>query len=207
MRPTIGNIGKMRVRFIEFELDGKDETLQESLKTIATVVNPPRRSPAALGPVSMKTDDAKKKAPDAEPPAQDAFQFDPPDTTEEETTPSSEQPRPRGPRTYTSPTVIALPEAAGKRPIDEYIASYRCETLRDKYLLALGYLSEIGIQEATADHVYTCFRKLEWGIQKDFAQPLRALRRSQHVERNSKPGLFVLNHVGHDAIRELRAKA
>ena len=96
--------------------------------------------------------------------------------------------------------------AVETKPIAEYISNYRCETLRDKYLLALGYLSEIGVTEATADHVYTCFRKLDWGIQKDFAQPLRALRRSQHVERNSKPGLFVLNHVGHDAIRELREK-
>lgn len=195
MKRSSSGGGKMRVRFVEFELEGGDETLQESLKAITSVVNAPKRAIPALKVVAP---------PSAETSTDEAAVEEEPEFALESEEPAKADRKTRGARTYPSPKVVALPE--GKVTFVDYLAGFKePSNPRQRYLLTLGYLKEVGVEEADADHVYTCFRKAGWPAGRaDFSQPLRDLRVDQLVGRGEKSGSFPLNHLGIDAINKLK---
>jgi hypothetical protein len=69
--------------------------------------------------------------------------------------------------------------------------------------LAVAYLCENrkDIEGVTADHVYTCFRKLNWSTgSKDFAQPLRNLKANQLLDQGPSRGTYAVNHIALDRV-------
>lgn len=87
-----------------------------------------------------------------------------------------------------------------------YVERYPVKTELDRYIVAVAFFHEHrDIDEGiTADHVYTCFRKLNWSTgKKDFAQPLRNLKRDQLIEKGPSNGTYIINHIGLDRVHKL----
>jgi len=86
-----------------------------------------------------------------------------------------------------------------------YADKYPPKTEQDHYLLAVAYLCENrkDIEGVTADHVYTCFRKMNWSTgSKDFAQPLRNLKSKDLLDSGKSRGTYAVNHIGLDKVHK-----
>jgi hypothetical protein len=73
-----------------------------------------------------------------------------------------------------------------------------------KYLIATAWLKEHrGINGVTADHIYTCFRSMDWPTNiPDFYAPLRSLKAKKYFTTNDN-GEYEINHIGLDYVRRL----
>ena len=73
-----------------------------------------------------------------------------------------------------------------------------------KYLIAAAWLSEHrGITAVTANHIYTCFRSMQWSTSiPDFGQPLRDLKARRFFTKNGT-GEYEINHIGLDYVKKL----
>lgn len=90
--------------------------------------------------------------------------------------------------------------------LSDYVDQYPPQNEQDRYLVSVAYICEHrqDIEGVTADHVYTCFRKLEWPTgSKDFAQPLRNLKVSQLLDPGPTRGTYQVNHIGLDRVHKL----
>lgn len=86
-----------------------------------------------------------------------------------------------------------------------YAEKYPPKNDQDRYLLAVAYLCENrnDIEGVTADHVYTCFRKMNWSTGlKDFAQPLRNLKSNDLLDSGKTRGTYAANHIGLDRVHK-----
>src|SRR5216684_924118 len=92
----------------------------------------------------------------------------------------SARPRQRGgAREYSAPKFLSdlnlRPD--GQTGWNEYAASKDPQTVNDKYLVASAWLTKHGgCENFTTDHLFTCFRAMEWEEQKDFLQPVRVMK-------------------------------
>lgn len=87
-----------------------------------------------------------------------------------------------------------------------YVEQYRPKSDQYKDLVAVAFLCEHRkeIDDVTADHVYTCFRKMGWPARaKAFAQPLRNLKTKQFLDGGPSKGTDVTNHIGLDKVHKL----
>jgi|SRR5579884_1281525 hypothetical protein len=73
-----------------------------------------------------------------------------------------------------------------------------------KYLITAAWLKEHrGVDGVTADHIYTCFRKMAWPTNiPDFWQPLRSLKAKKYFSKNDK-NEYEINHIGLDYVNRL----
>lgn len=73
-----------------------------------------------------------------------------------------------------------------------------------KYLTAAAWLKEHrGVGAITPDHVYTCFRFMDWSVGiPDFGQPLRNLKAKKYFTQNAN-GEYEINHLGLDFVKKL----
>jgi hypothetical protein len=73
-----------------------------------------------------------------------------------------------------------------------------------KFLIAAAWLKEHrSVPSVTADHIYTCFRSMEWSTSiPDFSQPLRDLKARKFFTKNDN-GEYEINHIGLDFVKKL----
>lgn len=87
-----------------------------------------------------------------------------------------------------------------------YAEKHQPKNDQDRYLVSVAFLCEHrrDVEAIAADHVYTCFRKLHWPTgSKDFAQPLRSLKKNQYLDQGPSRGTYVVNHLGLDKVHKL----
>ncbi|WP_152599770.1 hypothetical protein [Hoeflea sp. BAL378] len=97
-------------------------------------------------------------------------------------------------------------ELSNEISLKSYTENYPPKNDQDRYLVVVAFLCEHRkeIEGVNADHVYTCFRKLEWPTgSKDFGQPLRNLKLNQLLDPGPGRGTYVINHIGIDKVHKL----
>jgi hypothetical protein len=77
--------------------------------------------------------------------------------------------------TKTKPTLLGnlnlTPE--GKKAFKDFASNKNPTNLREKCLLAVYYLkNEIGLQQVSVDHIYTCFKDVKWKLPADLHNTL-----------------------------------
>lgn len=181
-----------RVRFIMLEADINDGDLAQITQAIQNALRPAQPAPRLI------------HAPPAASPADslpiDEFE-DVQVDAEEVSLPRAS--KPRKPRVAKTPTVLDDIDLESEPSLKDFVAQYELTTAVDKYLvIALWFREARDIASVSVDHVYTCFRALNWSTKSnDFAKPLRNLRDEQAMRGGSKDG-FSLTLVGAGKIEE-----
>jgi hypothetical protein len=195
--------GRVKVRVIEFELDGSNQTLRDSIRDIVGAIGGrpqlQRQNPAALGGA------AKGSGNPAAPIADDADSDVEADETIVDIVASDDEPsrqarRRSPPRT---PQIIDLDLTSAKVPLAEFCQKLNPESDNEKYVVIAFWLKHFSVAaEVTMDHIHTCYRHMKWSTPAEAGQPLRNLkaRKYGYVNKGSKPGAFVITHIGENHV-------
>lgn len=196
-----GSGGRVKVRLLEFELDGSDATLEESMRSLTAALT---RSTRTMRVVS---DAPAGRASNTGLPASTEVEVDETDETDEEveqataedTSRSTTSPRRTPPKKPPRPAkVIDLDLGNGDASFASYCIAKNPKTQVDKYVLIGAWLREHrGINEITIDHVHTVYKHMSWKEPDDLVQVLRDLkRRNEWFDKGKAPGSYAINGVG-----------
>jgi hypothetical protein len=194
--------GKIKFRFVEFEMDGNDSTLEEGLKSIAAALN------RGIGPGSVKMirhngADATTKDVPAETPDEMALDEENPEEEGEARTPRA----PAAPRKISPRRVVESFKLDDVSPtLKEFAAEKEPQSDLKKYLVIAHWAKEYKkMEELTPDHFYTAYKHMSWTSPKDFAQPMRDLinPRVGRFSTGSASGTAKINHLGENAVMEM----
>jgi hypothetical protein len=208
--------GRIKFRYMEFDMDGGADALAEGLKSLAIAIS--RGGPVAP---SSRGLNAPKAAPSTTvvESAQEELQFLPevPDAlggTEEVESGSSvasdviERPRPR--RTPRTPNVLNnIDIKAGKVALADFVKQMNPQSVHDKFAVIAVWLKEQhDLPEITGDHIYTCFRLLDWPAPDDVDQRLREIKHGKKwFDKGDSKGGYKINIVGLNAVHRMGSVA
>ena len=187
--------GRVKFRIIEFELDGNDSTLQESLRSLATAIqgrNSGLPTKRMLNGTPSGTSDA------VIPPSEGEDSESETDVSDEsrEQEPAERQSNPRGPRSYKEPQILQIRSrytAVAEISLD----AKNPEADAERYLLIAAWLKEArNIAEVGGDHIYTCYRAMGFYPPKDAVQPLRDMKKQGWFVKGAAKGTYTINHIG-----------
>jgi hypothetical protein len=110
------------------------------------------------------------------------------------TPPAAKQKTPRKPA--PKPNVIEI-DVTTEPSLASYVGKTTPKSQHRRYLAISAWLHDHrNIQTVTADHIYTCYRHLNWPINiPDFAQPLRELKHKQYFT-SPETGKYSINQLG-----------
>jgi hypothetical protein len=205
---SVNEQSTVKVRVIDFEMSGSDQSLQESLQTIAAAfsrggqtVQVTRRLPnsGTQGLGSPATEDATDETREWEDEQVivDAKPTVPPERRS--------IPTPRKPTavkvlhdvsfTDASPTLKEFYEL--KKPGKVVLVNY--------LVVAYWYKHFGGVEELTADHFHTAFRHVGFPTPKDARQPMRDLKngRNGRMMNGKAPNTAIISHLGENVVDAL----
>jgi hypothetical protein len=198
----------VKVRIIDFELSGSDQSLQESLQTIATALS---RGSSPV-PVARRLGSATTV------PSTNAVSSDEAEEVvdhEEENqvldipkSPTVERKSPTSPKKPTVVKVlhdISFTDASpslkefydSKNPAKVVLANY--------LVIAYWFKNFTNIHELTADHFHTAFRHVGFPTPKDARQPMRDLKNSRdgRMMNGSAPNTAIISHLGENYVNAM----
>jgi hypothetical protein len=195
--------GRIKFRVIEFELDGSDHSLQESLKSLS----------AALGR-GFAPGSAARKAVRYEVPADAAEVADgePEEESDDEEAvdEAREAARPKkaaGPKKITPVKLLSSLKLDEVSPtLAEFAASKAPDSEGAKYLvIAYWFKYHGGIEDLTPDHFFTAYRHIGWITPKDPVAPIHYLRHRRRTQFSpgAAPGTSAINHVGERVVQQM----
>lgn len=197
-KPVKGN-GTSKIRFIMLEAEMPEGDLTQITNAIQNALRPasiggpkvPKASVQMIGAVDLEDDD--EEVIDAS-----ADEDDAPSAPAAKSAPSK-------PRRPAKRKVVEI-QLDAEVSLASYVGQYPPKSDQDKYLVAVAFLCEHrkDLEGVTADHVYTCFRKMGWPTgTKDFGQPLRNLKLNQFLDGGPTKGTYKTNHIGLDKVHKL----
>jgi hypothetical protein len=125
-----------------------------------------------------------------------------------ESMPQAETPKRTRTWTPTRPKVLSNIDLASDRTFRSFAAEKNPQTNLDKFLVVAAWFKlHRNTDSITTNHVYTCFRHIEWSCDiKDFNQPLRSLKSDQLMNAGQNKGAYAINHLGLDRVDKLGKK-
>lgn len=200
--------GKVRVRFMEVELEGSNDTLLEGIRSITASMGRPavvvRTISANATPRSLPS----SAGTESESANEDEALFEPVEEAEESPVPPTQSARPRRPRSAPRPPEIdnSLRPDDDPMPLQEFCNSFKDDlTDLDRAVIVAAWLKEHrGIDGMTAPHFYTCCRFMDWSPPTDLTTPMRNLKHNKKMD-SSERGVYHLTILGEKHLRELRA--
>ena len=104
-------------------------------------------------------------------------------------------PREAKPRRLPTPKLLELSEQQ-VASWTEYAGAKHPKADVDRYRLAVAWFQDHGAEDGvTADHVFTCFKQMNWSTAiDDFGSPLRSLKASHHLKSTGR-GIFTITQV------------
>ena len=187
--------GRSKMTVMVFQLDGSDQTLQEGIRTISGaiqgMVRPARALPLQVGAPIPPGEEA-------EPVVEEIIE---PNGNDTEPVQNGEPRRSASPR----PPQILPDLKVSADELNEYCESKKVGSKDTrKYLAIAGFLTNrMSISSVTQDHIYTCYRLMNWNTPTDAGSPLRSLKRKGYFQKADDVGAYTLNHVGENAIRDM----
>jgi hypothetical protein len=197
--------GKVRLRFVEVELEGLSSTIEEGIKSVVSAMNRTAAGPFSLQQrTNVPPQSPKVLAANGDGSLEDAVQgsldidIGSDDSHADESTPI----RQKGPTRYTQPKFLKdLDLDGGEKPFRDYAVEHHPETDNHRYLVIASWLKlHRNLDSITIHHVYTCYQKMNWPSQKDVGQPFRQMKRKSLFE-NSGKGQWEITHIGLDRVK------
>lgn len=209
----INSSTKSKMTVMLLQIEGTDDTVQEGFKALETALNKisPQIIMATSSPILPKAQQALSGSlaqtlnMDPEGAEVIASIQDESNTVDEDL----EVQKVPTKRYYSTPNVITdLDMTKGNQNFKDYFAQLGKPTAgRQRYLIVALWLKEnLGINEISVDHIYTAFKFMGWGVQKDVGQPLRTLKHEGLFTSGSSKKMFEINHIGIEAVRRMAAK-
>ena len=188
--PSGHDSGGIKVRVIEFELNGRNATVSEGIKAItaaisgrAVVVPEPKR-PAL--PALPKTETATTTIDAEELEQQDDAAVEPDADAAEETASSNGSNGQKRQYSYKTPKYMdELDFSKATKSLEDFATEKGNPTdVMDKYLLTVVWFKKhMAIEEVTVGHIYTAFDNVGWksDMPVNPSVPLRDLKSKRHV--------------------------
>jgi hypothetical protein len=202
----------VKFRFVEFEVEGGNASIQEGLRNIAAAIS--RSNEAALRALTGNNS-VRRPASNAEeiqspeeniapPPVEATPQGDLFSPPESRANTRVDADRPKNPRQYTAPNVLDIDLKSGAMSLRDFAEQKQPKTDNDVYLVIAAWLKEFRqIVEVDNDHIYTCLRHLQKSPPKDVGQPLRKLKGRGFFTKGASKGFYAINHIGVDAVQRM----
>jgi hypothetical protein len=192
------------VRVVEFELEGSNASIQESLRSLGSALRN-NREPVISLPAPQALPAALERS---SPPNRDFS--DSIDTLFVQQDAENDRPKPNSSsrvrtKTYRTPEVLDLDLSAGEMSFQTFCESKRPESDWDKYLLIAWWLKKnLDIAEITSAHIYTCFQYMHWQVPRDIPQPLRDMKsKKSWFNKCDERGAYALNHIGENVVSKM----
>jgi hypothetical protein len=187
---------KGKVRVFLFELEGTNDTLLESIRSITGVLTQTfgaapktivRMIPAQGDTVDGKIEQIEIDSEEAE-------------SSEKENSTASKPKR----RAISTPDIIELDLNSGSISLKDFIDSKKPTEQMKKYLAIASWLkNELQIEEIDNSHIYTCYRFLGWVAPKDIGQTFRDGKRVGYFNSGTAKGGYKINHVGEGRVQDM----
>jgi hypothetical protein len=199
--PRSANASKVKVRVIEFEMDGSDESIQDTMKTLAAAFNrgghvipPARRLKSEAAAANSQAGDEQEQSEDEE--VED-------DKVEDVVAKAPSAPkRPKKLQTYDILDDIRFD--ATKVPLEDFAAKYDPKSDLKKYLVIASWCKDqLKLSEINVRHWYTAYKYLKWTIPNDPAQPIRDHRAAKRLSKGVTAGHSYINHIGEKDLESL----
>ena len=185
--------GKIKVRFFEVELDGSNETLLEGLKSFATIAGRTQSVVRVVQPAAPAQIGSPQQVENSEPIEAEATEV--------------EQDRPQKPRKtriYRTPEILDLDLKTGSVPFEEFCKQKNPTDTAKKYLVIAAWLKDnLKLDQINSDHVYTCYRAMGWGVERDVGRPFRNCKQSGYFRSAADNGSWEITHVGLGVVQKM----
>jgi hypothetical protein len=201
--------GKVRIRFMEVELEGSNETLLEGIRSITAAMPSQARIVHKQLPTRAQSSQMiAAPAADADASAESDPGYE--DVSEEQTE-SVVMPEPAKRARVRAPKAPALSE---NLRLDEQPMPFRsfCDTthitaassITDKAIVVATWLKEHRQQALmSASDLFTCCKFMDWEPPTDVTSPMRKLKGVQKMS-SPEPGAFTLTLIGDKHFRSLK---
>jgi hypothetical protein len=193
--------GTSRVRFVLFDAEVPDGEMGSLMQTIQNAL----RQPTPV-PVIQRIAAAPKTTPNgaATDQVEEVIEEVELDATDAAPAPSRQS---RQRRTVArTPKVISL-DMDTEQSLAAFARDKSVGSQAKKYMVCAAWLKEHrGIDAVTDDHIYTCFKSMDWSTNiPDFGQPLRDLKAKNQYFEKSERG-YEINHIGLAFVKKLSGK-
>lgn len=202
-------IGKVKFRVIEFELEGTDATLQDTIRGFTAALN--RASGAA--PARLLGNGQTKQlenGPSHEEEAEDTIPRAADDAEVVEAAPQR-PPQPRAKPKVVNYEILKDVVFDDVSPtLKEFAAIKAPPSDLSKYLVIAYWFKHHKKQpDVKPDHFYTAYRLLGWKVPRNPAAPVRELRssRDNRLSKGTEQGFSTINQVGENTVDELGKSA
>jgi hypothetical protein len=197
---------RVKVRVFEFEMEGSDESIQDTMKTLAAALT---RGGAAAVPTARRIRSDSSTTQQLE---VDQVEIEEPDSAEDEVLEeplvraAAKPKRQKKVRTFDILDDIRFDEV--EPTLSDVAVNLSPKSDLKKYLvIALWYKDHLKIAEINVRHWYTALKYLKWTMPDDPAQPIRDLVRQDKLSKGKESGLYFINHIGEKDLESLNKAA
>lgn len=194
---TLGDKNRFRVLLIEGDvLPGELEVFAQAIAAAIRPTPPSPMSPRTV-PAAIPASKPVFVAPNS-------FADDVPQTEleiEQESPPTKPQNGPVKKKLRTPKLVSDLEFTSGEKPLVDFMKEHDPKGHSKRYLAIVYWLKNYrNINEASADHIYTCYRALGLNVPKDVGSVLRGLKSQEWPEKGSDDGFYKITHIGENQL-------
>ena len=193
---------KVKIRFLEVDLEGDDASIQDAIRTFQTALNRPRGATPRLIAVASSPADASNQT------MPEITEQDPEreDDASEEAAHKVVRP-PRSNRTaYKEPAwdILNIDIEDGKMRLEDFMKKAP-DVIQRRFLMIVYWLKVYrSIDVINPSHLLTCYRGLGWNVPKSMLQPLVDLRRKkQWLDKGKGEHEFVINMPGMSEVERM----
>lgn len=201
---STGN-AKVKFRVFEFEMDGSDDSIQDTMKTLAAALT---RGGHGAAPVArrMKSEAPASLPGTAEVEAEEEYDGEEEAEVEDVVAKApAAQKKPKKVQTYEILDDIRFDET--KVTLVDFVAQYNLKSDLKRYLaIALWFKDYLKLSEINVRHWYTAFKYLKWSMPDVPAQPIRDLRANKTLSKGTAVGHSFINHIGEKDLEPLLKK-
>ncbi len=208
-RIPLGEQSTVKVRIIDFEMSGSDQSLQESLQTIAAAFsggNQRVQVSRALPTGTPTSNDKAHSKGSSNEPAVDGDEIEQGEDVQDVQPRAVSSAQRRPVKAVTVKVLTGINFTDTDPTLQDFYKTKNPTSELAKYLVvAYWYKHTRGISNLTVDHFHTAFRALKLPTPKDALQPLRDLRanRNGKMQTGDVKGTFAIHHLGETAVEQM----
>lgn len=201
VRGNTEGTGKIKFRFVEFEMDGAGSSLEGGLKSIAAALN--RGMNPSIGAKLLQHNAAEQGVASGGEEAPEAEEL----IDDEESTTSSSSRKPAAPKKVAPRKILDNFKLDDVKPTLKDFATTKNPNSDLKKYLVIAFWAKTykNMEELVPDHFFTAYRALGWSTPKDPVQPIRDLinPRNGRFSAGSAPGNGKINHIGEQFVIDM----
>lgn len=199
-KSTSDQPGKVKIRVIEFEVEGSDVTMQEGLKSITAALNrgmAPPSSYSKMKYVQAPPQEFEDGSSSGEAEDDEDNNFDAVDVVAQAPKKSASSRKPRSMKLLEINFGDVMP------PLKEFASEKSPKTDMHRYLvIAYWFKHYKSTPDVTPDHFFTAYRHLQWSVPSDPSAAIKDLRHRRRTQFSpgSSHGTSTINHVGEEIV-------